>query len=78
MSEEETLPHERDADEAGRVADELEDRSDELGDRIDDAREDWEANKADAGVPGAQPDPDDDVVEDDAPEADYPTKGPSD
>ena len=78
MSEEETLPHERQAAEADELAAEFESRTEELGNRIDDAREDWEAKKADAAVPGAPPDPDDDVVEDDAPEADYPTKGPSD
>jgi hypothetical protein len=42
-----------------RDVDEMEERSERLEDEIDAAREDWERKKADSGVPGARPDPDD-------------------
>ncbi len=55
---------------------ELEAQSESLGDRISDAREDWESKKADASVPGADPDPDSRESED-AEATAYPAKGSS-
>ena len=60
MTEEETLPHEERAADAEDLGDKLEARAEALGDEIDDARQDWEAKKADPAVPGAPPDPDED------------------
>ena len=47
--------HEKRADELEQEADDLEARSEQLGDEISDAREDWEAKKADDSVPGTPP-----------------------
>jgi hypothetical protein len=44
-------------EEPERQLQELQDQSDELGDRVGEIREDWEAKKADASVPGAGGDP---------------------
>ena len=51
--------HDPRADELARESDDMEERSERLEDEISDAREDWEAKKADDSVPGAPPDPDD-------------------
>ncbi len=60
-----------------RELQELQDQADSLGDRISDARDDWESKKADASVPGADPDPDSRESED-AEATAYPAKGSSD
>lgn len=60
-----------------RRVEDLQARADSLRDRIDDVRGDWENKKADATVPGAEPDPGSMEAED--PEATaYPAKGGSD
>ena len=73
-SDEQRDPHEREADRGERLAEELEDRSERLESDIGDAREDWQAKKADPAVPGAPP-PAEDMEGKDPPEADYPAKG---
>ena len=50
----------RRSEELKRRSDELEDHSAELARRADTVRHDWERKRADPGVPGAQPDRDDD------------------
>ena len=70
MSEHE---HERKADAVEHDLDEMQERSERLGDEIEDTRDDWEAKKRDAKVPGAGGDPD--RAEENPPEADYPTQG---
>ena len=60
-----------------RELEDLQAQADSLGDRIDDVRADWESKKADAGVPGAEPDPDSMEAED-AEATAYPAKGDSD
>jgi hypothetical protein len=45
-------------EQAGRLddeADEMQERSEQLADEISDARQDWEAKKADDSVPGTPP-----------------------
>lgn len=54
----------------------LQDQADSLGDRISEARDDWESKKADASVPGADPDPESRESED-AEATAYPAKGSS-
>ena len=51
--------HEKAAAAAERELADLAERSERVGARIDDAREDWEAKKADSSVPGATGEPDD-------------------
>jgi len=70
--------YERQADAAERELDDMEERADKLGDDIDDAREDWEAKKADSKVPGAAGDPDRAEEGGRHPETAYPAKGPDD
>jgi hypothetical protein len=53
----------------------MEKRSDELGEHIDEARQDWEARKADPSVPGAAGDPDRAEEGGRHPETAYPAKG---
>ena len=43
------------ADEMEEQADRLEDRSKQLGEDVDDVRKDWERERSDQGVPGANP-----------------------
>jgi len=62
--------HEQQAQALEREADEMQRRSGELGEDIKDARDDWEAKKADHGVPGA-PSPEGGLP----PEANYTTSG---
>jgi hypothetical protein len=52
------VEHEEHAEELEREADKLDEHSDEVGEDIDEARREWEAKEDDPGVPGAQPDPD--------------------
>jgi hypothetical protein len=66
------------ADAAERQLEDMEERADKLGDHIDEAREDWEAKKADSAVPGAAGDPDRAEEGGQHPEAAYPAKGPQD
>ena len=40
-----------------RQLQEMQDQADDLGDKVTDVREDWEAKKSDAAVPGADGDP---------------------
>lgn len=47
--------HEELADDLEREAARLQEQSDKLGGEIDGTRQDWEAKRADAGVPGAEP-----------------------
>ena len=51
--------HEKAAAAAERGLADLQERCGRVGARIDDAREDWEAKKADSSVPGATGEPDD-------------------
>ena len=60
-----------------RQLEHLQAQADSLRDRIDDVRDDWESKKADATVPGAEPDPDSMEAEDPQATA-YPAKGSSD
>lgn len=46
--------HER-ADEIDKEADDLAEQSERLGEEVADVRDDWEAKKGDASLPGAQP-----------------------
>jgi hypothetical protein len=68
--------HRKRADDLEHELDEMEERSERLEGEIDDTREDWERKKADPGVPGAPPDPED--TGGPRPETDYPGKGPAD
>lgn len=47
--------HEKVYEEAEREADDLERRTEELGEHVDEVRQDWDSKKSDRGVPGAQP-----------------------
>jgi hypothetical protein len=72
--------HEELHDRAEREADELERRGEKLEEEIDRTRQDWEAKKHDASLPGAQPDhaaEETDRADDDGPppEADVVTPG---
>ena len=53
------MEHEEQVERMEEDADRMEEHSDQLGDRIDDVKGDWEQKAQDPGVPGAQPDPDD-------------------
>lgn len=70
--------YERQAEQAERELDDMEKRAEKLGDHIDDARQDWEAKKADSKVPGAAGDPDRAEEGGRHPETAYPGKGPED
>jgi hypothetical protein len=48
------------ADRLEHQADELEQRSEQLGERVGEVRQDWERKRADEGVPGANPPPQED------------------
>ncbi len=50
--------HEQQAEAAERELADMEERSARVGEHIDDARKDWDAKVADAGVPGAVGAPD--------------------
>jgi hypothetical protein len=52
------VEHEEQAERMERDAERMEHESDRVGDTIDETRRDWEAKEEDPGVPGAQPDPD--------------------
>jgi hypothetical protein len=52
-----TQDHERKAAEAERELADMEERSERVGEHIEEARKDWDAKVADAGVPGAVGDP---------------------
>jgi hypothetical protein len=56
MDQEPGMEHREEADRLEREADKLEQESTRVGDKIDDAREDWKAKEGDVAVPGAQPD----------------------
>ncbi len=73
-----TPEYEQQADAAERDLADMEQRADRLGDDIQDAREDWEAKKADPGVPGAAGDPHRAEEGGRHPETAYPAKGPDD
>jgi predicted nucleic acid-binding Zn-ribbon protein len=68
--------HDERAQDLERELEDMEEHSERLEGEIDDAREDWERKKADSGVPGAPPDPEDEG----GPEtgAKYPTKRDAD
>jgi hypothetical protein len=70
--------HQQQADAAERNLADMERRSERLGDEIENARDDWEAKKADAAVPGAAGDPDRAEEGGRHPETAYPAKGPED
>lgn len=53
------------ADELERGADQLDEHSQELGRDIKDVRDDWQRKRADEGVPGAVPEPEEDAAESD-------------
>jgi hypothetical protein len=53
------------ADELEHRADQLDQHSQELGQDIKDVRDDWQRKRADEGVPGAVPEPEDDAAESD-------------
>ncbi len=59
-----------------RQLEDLQGQADSLRDRIEDVRGDWENKKADATVPGAEPDPGSMEAED-AEATAYPAKGSS-
>jgi hypothetical protein len=73
-----TSEYEQQADAAERELADMERRSERLGDQIDDARDDWQAKKADSAVPGAGGDPDRAEEGGRHPETAYPGKGPED
>jgi len=73
-----TPEYEQQADAAERELADMERRAERLGDHIDEARQDWEAKKADPGVPGAAGDPDRAEEGGRHPETAYPGKGPDD
>jgi hypothetical protein len=54
------VEHDEQAEELEREAEDMEQRSERMGDEIDETRRDWEAKEQDPGVPGAQPDEDED------------------
>lgn len=60
-----------------RQLEDLQAQADSLGDRVEEARSDWERKKADASVPGAEPDPES-MESEDAEATAYPAKGSSD
>jgi hypothetical protein len=53
------MEHNERADKLEEELDRLDQHVKEVGEDIDEVRRDWEAKEEDAGVPGAQPDPDD-------------------
>ena len=55
------MEHEEQADRLEREADKLEEESERVGGEIDDARAEWEAKAHDSTVPGAQPEPGEDL-----------------
>jgi predicted nucleic acid-binding Zn-ribbon protein len=55
--------HEERAQTLDDELDDMQERTEELEGEISEARKDWERKKADPGVPGAPPDPDDDDSE---------------
>ena len=63
---------------AEREVADLEERGERLSAHIEATRKDWEAKKADAGVPGAAGDPDRAEEGGQHPETDYPAKGDED
>jgi hypothetical protein len=69
--------HDQYADDAEARLGELERESERLGERVRDARDDWEAKKADPQVPGAGGDPER-AEAGPVPEATYPDKRPDD
>jgi YihY family inner membrane protein len=69
--------HDQYADDAEARLGELERESERLGERVQDARDDWEAKKADPQVPGAGGDPER-AEAGPVPEATYPDKRPDD
>ena len=48
--------HQEQADRLEREAEKLEEESKRVGERIEDDRQDWDAKEGDISVPGAQPD----------------------
>jgi len=73
-----TEHHDEQADAAERELADMEERSEKVGDHIEEARDDWEAKKADSSVPGAAGDPDRAEEGGSHPETAYPAKGPDD
>ncbi len=53
--------YEKKSDEADSEAEKLAEQGDRLDENIKDAKRDWEAKQGDSSVPGAVPDPGDDV-----------------
>jgi len=70
--------HEAKVQEAERQLSDMEQRSEQVGEHIGEARDDWEAKKADAKVPGAAGDPEQAEEGGRHPETAYPAKGPDD
>jgi len=73
-----TEHHDQQADAAERELADMEERSERVGEHIEEARDDWEAKKADSSVPGAAGDPDRAEEGGSHPETAYPAKGPDD
>jgi hypothetical protein len=59
------MEHEEQAERMEKEAERMEEHSEQLGERIDDIESDWERKEQDPAVPGARPDPDEVVPEDD-------------
>jgi hypothetical protein len=53
--EQSTSAHEELADEAEAQADDLEAKGDEVSEQIDETKKEWDANRDDDAVPGANP-----------------------
>jgi hypothetical protein len=67
------VEHDEQADRLEREADKMEEESERVGGEIDEARGEWEAKERDTSVPGAQPEPGEDLREDaEADEEDIP------
>ncbi len=64
-------------DHAEKALDEMQERSEQLKAQVKDAKEDWEDKKADDRVPGAAGRQEDARSDENAVEADYPTKSSS-
>jgi hypothetical protein len=58
------VEHDEQADRLEREADKMEEESERVGGAIDAARDEWEAKTHDTTVPGAQPEPGEDMRED--------------
>jgi len=64
------MEHEEQADRMEEDAERMEEHSEQLGERIDDVESDWERKEQDDSVPGARPDPGEEVESASGAEAD--------